>query len=120
MTCYELLRRNEISYSHLRDYFGFPDLPSQVQEQVEITVKYEGYIQKQLEQVERFAKLESKLLPLGIEYNAISGISSEGREKLNKIRPRSVGQAARISGVSPADISILLITLEQQRRTESV
>lgn len=120
MTCYELLRRNEISYSHLRDYFDFPDLPSQVQEQVEITVKYEGYIQKQLEQVERFAKLESKLLPLGIEYNAISGISSEGREKLNKIGPRSIGQAARISGVSPADISILLITLEQQRRTESV
>lgn len=116
MTCYELLRRNEISYDHLHHYFDFPDLPAVIKEQVEITVKYEGYIKKQLEQVERFSKLENKLLPLTIDYTAISGISSEAREKLDKIRPRSVGQAARISGVSPADISILLIYLEQQRR----
>ena len=93
-----------------------PELPPAIREQVEITVKYEGYIKKQLEQVERFAKLENKLLPPQIDYSSMSGLSLEAREKMGNIKPRSVGQASRISGVSPADISILLIYLEQQRR----
>ena len=113
MSCLELLRRTEVRYEHLMREFGLPELPPEVQEQVEITIKYEGYIKKQYEQVERFARLESKLLPKDIEYAELKGISMEAREKLAKIRPRSVGQAARISGVSPADISILLIYLEQ-------
>ena len=116
MNCYDLLRRTELSYIHLQEYFGLPELPPAIREQVEITVKYEGYIKKQLEQVERFAKLENKLLPPQIDYSSMSGLSLEAREKMGNIKPRSVGQASRISGVSPADISILLIYLEQQRR----
>ena len=116
MNCYDLLRRTELSYIHLQAHFGLPELSPAIREQVEITVKYEGYIKKQLEQVERFAKLENKLLPAQIDYSSMSGLSLEAREKMGNIKPRSVGQASRISGVSPADISILLIYLEQQRR----
>lgn len=116
MNCYDLLRRTELSYIHLQEHFGLPELAPDIREQVEITVKYEGYIKKQLEQVERFAKLENKLLPSQIDYSSMSGLSLEAREKMGNIKPRSVGQASRISGVSPADISILLIYLEQQRR----
>ncbi|WP_371375719.1 tRNA uridine-5-carboxymethylaminomethyl(34) synthesis enzyme MnmG [Sporomusa aerivorans] len=115
ITLYDLLRRTEINYEAMRDQFDLPEIPSLVREQVEIAVKYEGYIQKQVEQVERAAKLEAKLLPADVDYSQISGLALEARQKLNKIRPLSVGQAARISGVSPADISILMVYLEQRR-----
>lgn len=115
-----LLRRTEINYSMLCKHFDLPPLPAAVCEQVEIAAKYEGYINKQIEQVERAAKLEEKRLPSNLDYEAISGLALEARQKLNKIKPLSIGQAARISGVSPADISILMIYLEQQRRREGI
>ena len=93
-----------------------PVLAYEVQQQLEITTKYEGYIKKQFEQVERAAKLEEKRLPAKFDYEQVRGLALEARQKLNKIQPFSVGQASRISGVSPADISILLIYLEQLRR----
>ena len=115
-TLYDLLRRTEISYESLRTFFLLPELTEEVREQVEILTKYEGYIRKQQEQVERLAKLEAKQLPLDLDYGKVAGLSLEARQKLNKIRPASVGHATRISGVSPADISILLVYLEQRRR----
>ncbi|HWQ61482.1 MAG TPA: tRNA uridine-5-carboxymethylaminomethyl(34) synthesis enzyme MnmG [Negativicutes bacterium] len=115
-TLYDILRRTEIDYVKLQRYFDLPELSPAVREQVEIAVKYEGYIKKQAEQVERAAKLEAKLIPADIDYEKIGGLAKEARQKLAKIRPRSVGQAARISGVSPADVSILLVYLEQYRR----
>lgn len=89
-------------------------LPKSVVEQVEIQVKYEGYIKLQQEQIERFKKLEEKKLSSDIDYAKIKGLSLEARQKLNKQKPTSVGQASRISGVSPADISVLLIYLTQK------
>jgi len=115
-TLYDLLRRTEITYEALRESFALPKLTEEVREQVEILVKYEGYIRKQQEQVDRLAKLEAKQLPLDLDYETVAGLALEARQKLNKIRPVSVGQATRISGVSPADISILLVYLEQRRR----
>ncbi|CUH95773.1 tRNA uridine 5-carboxymethylaminomethyl modification enzyme MnmG [Propionispora sp. 2/2-37] len=120
ISLYDLLRRTEVNCKLLTEHFGLEPLPPEVQEQVEIAVKYEGYINKQIEQVERFAKLEAKRLPETINYETISGLALEARQKLNKIKPLSIGQAARISGVSPADISILMIYLEQQRRREGI
>lgn len=120
LSLYDLLRRTEISCDLLTEHFDLEPLPPSVQEQVEIAIKYEGYINKQIEQVERFARLEAKRLPETVDYETISGLALEARQKLNKIKPLSIGQAARISGVSPADISILLIYLEQQRRREGV
>ena len=84
--------------------------------QVEVEIKYEGYIKRQLSQVAEMRRLEQKQLPEGVDYTAISGLRLEAREKLEKIRPISIGQASRISGVSPADISVLLIWLEQTAR----
>ena len=84
-------------------------------EQVEVEIKYEGYISKQLSQVEQMRKLENKKLPLDMDYNNIIGLRLEAREKLNKIKPISIGQASRISGVSPADVSVLLIWLAQNK-----
>jgi tRNA uridine 5-carboxymethylaminomethyl modification enzyme len=115
---YDLLRRTEISYQMISEHFDVPVLDFSVQQQVEISAKYEGYISKQLEQVERAAKLEEKLLPDDVDYMQLHGLAVEAREKLNEIRPLSIGQAARISGVSPADISILMIYLEQRRRKD--
>ncbi|MDR3560970.1 MAG: tRNA uridine-5-carboxymethylaminomethyl(34) synthesis enzyme MnmG [Negativicutes bacterium] len=112
----ELLRRTELDYDLLRQHFDLPELPVAVREQVEIGIKYDGYIKKQLEQVERAAKLEARLLPADLDYSQVRGLSREACQKLNNIRPLSVGQAGRISGVSPADISILLVYLEQSRR----
>lgn len=116
---YDLLRRTEIEYEGLQQHFDLPQIAPAVQLQVEIAVKYEGYIKKQIEQVERAAKLENKLLPSGLDYSQIHGLSREAKQKLDQIRPLSIGQAARISGVSPADISILMIFLEQERRKEA-
>lgn len=118
LTLYDLLRRTELNYAMLQVPFGLPTLAATVEEQVNITIKYEGYIKKQLDQIQRAAKLENRLLPPDIDYNTIRGLAVEGRQKLVKIRPSSVGQATRISGVSPADISVLLVYLEQYRRRE--
>ncbi|TYZ29315.1 tRNA uridine-5-carboxymethylaminomethyl(34) synthesis enzyme MnmG [Selenomonas caprae] len=113
---YELLRRPDVGYAKLQQVFDLPELEDEVRQQVEISITYEGYIKKQLEQVEHMEKLEEKLLPEDIDYAQVPSLRDEGREKLAQIRPRSVGQASRISGVSPADISVLLVWLEQQRR----
>lgn len=113
----DLLRRQEMTYSLMKKLFSeLKDYPLDVTEEVEITVKYEGYIERQREQVAKMNKLEQRLLPDSIDYEAIDTISSEGRQKLSDIRPRSLGQASRISGVSPADITALLIYTEQMRR----
>ncbi|PKM80446.1 MAG: tRNA uridine-5-carboxymethylaminomethyl(34) synthesis enzyme MnmG [Firmicutes bacterium HGW-Firmicutes-14] len=113
----EILKRPEINYADLKKMAeGFPDLPEEVVEQIEIQVKYDGYIKKQMEQVERFQKIERKKIPEWIKFEEIKGLSSEARQKLGRIQPGSVGQASRISGVSPADISILLVYMEQKRR----
>lgn len=114
----DLLRRKEITYSKLQQAFDLPELAPQVAEQAEIFAKYEGYITKQRQEVERFMKLENKRLPDDIDYRAIKELSSEAAEKLDKVRPANIGQASRISGVSPADISVLMIALELKRRKE--
>ena len=114
----ELLKRTEITYRDLEEIDEERDLtlPKDVIKEVEIELKYEGYIKMQEAQVERFKKLETKELKEDIDYEKINGLSLEARQKLNKHKPHSVGQASRISGVSPSDISVLLIYLEQARR----
>ena len=110
----ELLKRTELTYDIMKPVdTSREELPKSVIEQVEIQVKYEGYIKLQQEQIDRFKKLEEKKLDTNIDYNDIKGLSLEARQKLNKQKPTSVGQASRISGVSPADISVLLIYLTQ-------
>ena len=112
----ELVKRTELSYEALKEIDeNRPELTEQEKEEVEIQVKYEGYIKMQESQVEKFKKMEKKLLPQDIDYEKIKGISLEGRQKLNKFKPYSVGQASRISGVSPADISVLLIYLQTRK-----
>jgi len=91
-------------------------LPEEIREAVEIEIKYEGYIKKQSSQVERFERLENKKIPQEIDFLKMRGLSTEAAQKLDRVRPRSVGQAARISGVSPADISVLMIHMEQMSR----
>ncbi|MBO4815514.1 MAG: tRNA uridine-5-carboxymethylaminomethyl(34) synthesis enzyme MnmG [Clostridia bacterium] len=113
----ELLKRSELSYKDLEKIdVNRPILTKQEQEQVEIQVKYEGYIKLQLVQVEKFKKLENKMLPEDMDYKNLKGISLEARQKLDKFKPVSIGQASRISGVSPADIAVILIYLEQRNR----
>ena len=112
----DLLKRTELTYENLAEIDQKrPDLLEAEKKQVEIQIKYEGYIKLQEAQVEKFKKLEKKTLPLDINYDNIKGLRIEARQKLNKIKPSSVGQASRISGVSPADISVLLIYLEQNK-----
>ena len=112
----DLLKRSELSYKNLEEIDALrPELSEDVIKEVEIEIKYEGYIKLQEEQVEKFKKLEAKILPKDVDYNDIKGLRLEARQKLNKIKPNSVGQASRISGVSPADISVLLIYLEQSK-----
>lgn len=115
---YDLLKRTEMTYNKLKEIDELPEIPQEVKQQVEIMATYEGYIKKQAEQVERAEKLEQRLLPEGIDYRLVPSLREEAREKLMEIRPRSIGQAGRISGVSPSDISILLVYLEQHRRRE--
>ena len=93
-----------------------PELLDSVCEEAEIRIKYEGYIKRQKEQVEQFAKMEKRLLPENTDYSEIHGLRLEARQKLNKIKPKSIGQASRISGVSPSDVSVLLIWLESQKK----
>ena len=90
-----------------------PELPAEVTEQVEISIKYEGYIQRQLQEVEELRRMESRSLPDGMDYMSIQGLRLEAREKLNAVHPMNLGQAARISGVSPADVAALMIYLEK-------
>jgi tRNA uridine 5-carboxymethylaminomethyl modification enzyme len=119
MTLAKLLKRPQVSYEGLGCIdSNRPELDSDVTEQVELRIKYEGYIKLQLEQVEAMRKLEAKLIPEDIDYSAIKGLRLEAAEKLAKIRPANIGQASRISGVNPADISVLLIWLDLKRREE--
>lgn len=110
----DLLRRPQVSYADLAPFDPErPALSAAVTEEVEIQIKYAGYLTRQEKQVADFKKEESRLLPADIDYNAIAGLRLEARQKLSRIRPMSIGQAGRISGVSPADIAVLLIYLEQ-------
>jgi tRNA uridine 5-carboxymethylaminomethyl modification enzyme len=112
-----LLRRPEVTYSHIQQISPSPlELTEEMMEQVEIQIKYSGYIEKQLIQVERLRKMEKKKIPDDIVYEEIHGIATEAKQKLAKIRPISIGQASRISGVTPADISILLVYLEHYNK----
>ncbi len=113
----ELLRRPEVLYEDMAVIDPErPELSHAVREQVEISVKYEGYIKRQMQQVEQFKKLENRKLPENIDYKEVYGLSNEAKQKLNLMKPESVGQASRISGVSPADISVLLIYLEHRKK----
>lgn len=115
----DLMKRPQLAYDALKNIDKTrPELDPNIFEQVEIEIKYEGYIQKQLKQVEQMKKLEVKQLPKDFDYNEIEGLRLEAREKLNKIKPLNIGQASRISGVSPADISVLLIWLAQNNRRQ--
>lgn len=114
MTLEELLKRPEISYNALKEIDkNMPKLPDAVTEQVEISIKYEGYIKRQMQQVEQFKKLEKKKLALDFDYSQVPNLRKEAIQKLNEYQPASIGQASRISGVSPADISVLLIYLNR-------
>ena len=113
----DLLKRPQLSYEALAEIDPErPDLPQDVQEQVNIQIKYAGYIDQQLKQVEQFKKLEGRLLPMELDYETIQGLRLEARQKLNLVRPENLGQASRITGVSPADISVLFIYMEQVKR----
>ena len=113
----ELLKRTELTYDMLKEIDpDRPELTLQEKEEVEIQIKYEGYIKLQEAQVEKFKKLETKILPEDIDYEKLKGVSLEARQKLNKAKPHSIGQASRISGVSPADVSVLLVYLQQRKK----
>lgn len=113
-TLAELMRRPELDYEKLAPLdTGRPNLPEEVREQVNILIKYEGYIDRQIKQVEKFKRLEKKKLPVPYDYTEISGLRIEAQQKLNEFMPMNIGQASRISGVTPADISVLLVYLEQ-------
>ena len=113
-TLADLIRRPELDYDKLKDIDADrPNLPEEVTEQVNILIKYEGYITRQVKQVDKFKRLEKKKLPQHFDYNEISGLRIEAQQKLNEFQPLSIGQASRISGVTPADVSVLLVYLEQ-------
>ncbi len=112
----DLLKRPQVTYEGMRRLDPKrPELPDDVCEQVEISIKYEGYINRQIRQAEQFKRLESKKLPDGIDYSSIDGLRIEARQKLDKIRPKSLGQASRISGVNPADIAVLMVYLKNEK-----
>lgn len=114
---YELLKRSELSYASLIEIdTNRPQYHFSIFDQCETIIKYEGYINRQMLEVDRLKRLENKLLNPEIDYLSILGLRIEARQKLQKIKPSNIGQASRISGVSPADISVLLIYLEQERR----
>jgi tRNA uridine 5-carboxymethylaminomethyl modification enzyme len=116
----DLVRRPQLSYAGLGPFdLERPELSPAVQEAVEVQVKYAGYIQRQLKQVEQFKKEESRLLPQDIDYSAITGLRLEARQKLGEIRPMNLGQASRISGVSPADLAVLMVYLELRSKEEN-
>ena len=108
----ELIKRPQISYEDLAEFDDErPDLPYEVREQVNLQIEYEGYIARQMLEVEHVRKLEEKKLPQDFDYRQIKGLSLEAQEKLDRIQPENIGQAGRISGVSPADVSVLVIWL---------
>ena len=112
----ELMRRPELSYAKLSPVDkNRPELPERVVISAEIEVKYSGYIRRQLAEVEKLAKLENRKLPSDFDYSKITGLRLEAIAKLNKVKPENIGQASRISGVSPADVSVLLIYFENQK-----
>jgi tRNA uridine 5-carboxymethylaminomethyl modification enzyme len=114
VTLCELIRRPELDYEKLAPIDPTrPELPREVREQVNILIKYEGYINRQVKQVEQFKKLENKKLPQNFDYQQIPSLRIEAVQKLNDLQPLSIGQASRISGVSPADVSVILVYLEQ-------
>ncbi len=116
----ELLKRPQLNYDNLTPFdVNRPDIPHSVFEQVEIAIKYDGYIKKQIAQVEQMRKLEQKRLPLDFDYKNLSGLRLEAQEKLNLVKPANIGQASRISGVSPADISVLLIWLAKHKNSNN-
>lgn len=113
----DLLRRPEINLEHLKMFVPESKLwDDEILEEAEIELKYEGYIEKQEQEIERFAKLEERTLPPSLPYDDIRGLSTEGRQRLKEVQPMNIGQASRITGVSPADISVLMVYLEQRRR----
>lgn len=113
----DLLRRPELSYADLAMFDPErPELPAVIREQVEIRVKYAGYIERQMRDVEQYRKLQSRPLPLDLDYNEVDSLRLEARQKLNAVKPLNFGQAARISGVSPADITALMIYIETHKR----
>ena len=112
----ELLRRPNVTYAKLEKIFDVPKISANAAAQVEISFFYEGYIKKQVELAKKFESLEDKILPADIDYNSMNNLRVEARDKLSAMRPRSIGQASRISGVSPADISVLIVWLESLRR----
>ncbi|MBQ7759327.1 MAG: tRNA uridine-5-carboxymethylaminomethyl(34) synthesis enzyme MnmG, partial [Anaerotignum sp.] len=115
----DLIKRPQLTYDALAEIDPErPELPADVREQVNIQIKYAGYIDQQLKQVEQFKKLEGRLLPQDLDYETIQGLRLEARQKLNLVRPQNLGQASRITGVSPADISVLLIYMEQMKRSK--
>ena len=115
-TLAELIRRPELSYEAIKPLDKErPELPWDVQEQVDINIKYDGYIRRQLKQVEQFKKLEAKKIPTDIDYEKVGSLRIEARQKLEAYRPIPIGQASRISGVSPADISVLLVYLSSTK-----
>jgi tRNA uridine 5-carboxymethylaminomethyl modification enzyme len=117
MTMAQLLRRQESSYQELLGIFRMPFIQeNEIGEEVELQIKYEGYVRRQIQQVEKFKKYEQRLIPNTFNYDAVSGFSREVREKFNRVRPETVGQASRISGVTPAAISLLLVAIEKSRR----
>jgi tRNA uridine 5-carboxymethylaminomethyl modification enzyme len=121
ITLYELIKRPELDYFILKELdTERPLLSDDIMEQVNIISKYEGYIEKQLEQVAQFKKFEKRLIPQEVDFTSVKGLRTEAQQKLNKIRPLNIGQASRISGVSPADVSVLLIFLEQYNRTNKM
>jgi len=112
----DLLKRPEMTYELVEQLTKSEiELDNEIKEQVEIQIKYEGYIEKSLQQVERLKKMENKKIPENIDYDAINSLATEAKQKLKQIKPLSIAQASRISGVNPADISILLVYLEQGR-----
>lgn len=116
ISLWELLRRPEVKIIDLVSMGFLEEVPSDVLEQMEIQAKYEGYINKQMEQVRRFEKMEEKQIPPDVEYDKVYSLSNEAVQKLSAVRPVSIGQASRVSGVSPADINVLLIYMEKKRR----
>ena len=116
---YDILKRENISYTDLlRLGRGLPDVGDEAREQVEISARYEGYIKKQFEQVKRFEEMEQTVLPDGMDYFSVGGLRIEARQKLSNIRPKNIGQASRISGVSPADIAVILVQLKKDTHSE--
>ncbi|MCL5959499.1 MAG: tRNA uridine-5-carboxymethylaminomethyl(34) synthesis enzyme MnmG, partial [Chloroflexi bacterium] len=121
MTAVEFLRRQEVSYSAIRELIPSPEaLDEAAAVQVEIEAKYSAYVDKQRRQVERLSRFEQRRLPDDLDYDGVVGLRNEAREKLKSLQPMTVGQASRMAGVTPADISILLVHLEKRRRAAPI